>query len=107
MTTFDRREADFESKFAHDAELEFRVQARRDKLFGLWAAGLLGLDAVATDAYVRSVISADLAEPGPEDVYRKVRADLTAGNVAVTDAEVRAAMDATLVEARNQLLAAG
>lgn len=104
MTTFDDRETGFENQFAHDAAFEFRVLARRNKLLGLWAAGLLGLDDDAAAAYARTVVQADLVEVGDDDVFRKVSADLTAGNVALDDGAVRAAMTATLVEARRQLM---
>lgn len=104
MTTFDNRETEFENKFVHDAELEFRIVARRNKLLGLWAAGLLGLDDEAAATYAEAVIHADFVEAGHEDVFRKVMGDLTDGKVAVTEVEVRAAMAAKLVEARHQLM---
>ncbi len=82
MTTFDNREKAAESKFAHDAEIEFRAEARRNKLLGLWAAEQLGKSGAEAEAYAKSVIDADLHEAGDEDVFRKVRADLDPGKVS-------------------------
>jgi hypothetical protein len=101
MTTFDDREHAFEAKFAHDAEMKFRAEARRDKLVGLWAAGLLGKSDDEALAYAMSIVSADVAEAGIEDVIRKVAADL--GSLSSADA-VRAKMAELLPEAKSQLL---
>ena len=76
MTTFDDRENAFESKFAHDSEMQFRAEARRNKLLGLWAAGLMGKTGDAATDYAMQVIESDFAEAGDEDVYRKLAADL-------------------------------
>ena len=76
MTTFDDRENAFEAKFAHDSEMQFRAEARRNKLVGLWAAGLMGKTDEAAAAYALEVVSADFEEAGDEDVVRKVVADL-------------------------------
>lgn len=76
MTTFNDREKGFESKFAHDAEMQFKAQARRNKLLGLWAAGLLGKTGAEADSYAMDVVRADFAEEGHEDVYRKLASDL-------------------------------
>lgn len=76
MTTFDDRERSFEAKFAHDSELDFKAEARRNKLVGLWAATLLGKSAAEAEAYVQEVLSADIEEAGSEDVVRKLAADL-------------------------------
>ena len=96
MTTFDERERRFESRFANDAEARFRVEARRDKIVGAWAAGKLGLSGEKATEYARSVVRADLEEPGDDDVFRKLRADLPA---AVTDEEIRRHMSDALEEA--------
>jgi len=101
MTTFDDRENAFESKFAHDSEMQFRAEARRNKLVGLWAAGLLGKDGDAAAEYAMSVVAADFEEAGSDDVVRKVAADL-AGKA--TEAEVRAKMDEMLPVAKSQLM---
>lgn len=105
MTTFDSRENAFENKFAHDADLQFRALARRNKLLGLWAAALLGLTAEEADAYAKSVIAADFEEVGDEDVFRKVHGDLTAKGIDVSGDEVRSQMLALAAEARKQIAA--
>ena len=76
MTTFNDRENAFENKFAHDAETQFKIDARRNKLLGLWAAGLLGKSGEDADAYAVEVIKSDFEEAGYEDVIRKVSGDL-------------------------------
>lgn len=102
MTTFDDRETAFESKFALDATLQFRAEARRNKLLGLWAAGLMGKTGDEAAAYAVEVISADFEEAGVEDVVRKVAGDL-AGKASAD--EVRAKLMALMPEAKAQLLA--
>ncbi len=104
MTTFDEREAGFEAKFTHDADVEFRVTARADKLLGGWAAGKLGLSADAADDYAREVIRADFKHAGHDDVIAKVFGDLAARSLGVTEAEVRAALTACLAAAREQVM---
>lgn len=103
MTTFDDREQAFEARFAHDAEMAFRIMARRNRLVGLWAAAQMGLDAAEADAYAKAVVQADFEEAGDDDVARKLVADLLNRGVATSEVEVRAAMADTLVAARNQL----
>lgn len=102
MTTFDDRENAFESKFALDATMQFRAEARRNKLLGLWAAGLMGKTGDEAAAYAVEVISADFEEAGVEDVVRKVAGDL-AGKASAD--EVRAKLMALMPEAKAQLLA--
>ena len=104
MTTFDDRERAFESKFAHDEEMAFRVVARRNKLLGQWAAALMKLTPAETDAYSKAVVQADFEEAGDEDVVRKLFGDLTAAGVDIEDADVRRAIEEQTVEARRQLL---
>ncbi len=101
MTTFDDRENAFEAKFAHDADMQFRAEARRNKLLGLWAAGLLGKSADEAAEYAMSVVSADFEEAGIEDVVRKVAADL-AGKASADD--VRGKMTELLPVAKKQLM---
>jgi len=101
MTTFDDRESAFENKFAHDAEMVFRAEARRNKLVGLWAAEILGKKGPDADAYAIEVVKSDFEEAGHEDVVRKLTADL--GDRA-TDAEIRAKMAELLVVAKGQIL---
>ncbi|SEL41276.1 hypothetical protein SAMN05216382_1990 [Sphingomonas palmae] len=106
MTTFDDRERAFESKFARDEEMAFRVTARRNRLVGQWAAALMKLTPEETDAYAKSVVQADFEEAGDEDVVRKLLGDLTAAGVDVDEAQVRQALTQETVEARRQLLKA-
>lgn len=101
MTTFDDRESAFENKFAHDAEMLFRAEARRNKLLGLWAAELMNITGSDADAYAKEVVKADFEEAGHEDVVRKVKGDL--GELATED-EIRQKMDELLVVAKGQLL---
>lgn len=104
MTTFDDRESAFENKFAHDEELLFKITARRNKLLGMWAADKMGLTAEEANAYATSVVQADFEEAGDEDVVRKLIGDLTSAGVETSDPEIRAAMDAQMVEARRQFI---
>lgn len=101
MTTFEDRENAFENKFAHDAEMQFRAEARRDRLLGLWAADLLGKTGDEAEAYAKAVIKSDLEEPGDEDVFRKLSADL--GDKA-DEATIRNQMAALLAKAKAQLM---
>lgn len=105
MTSFDDRERAFESQFAREKDLEFRVTARRNKLVGHWAAGLMKMTPEEADAYAKAVVFADFEEAGDEDVIRKLIADLTAAGVAIDDAAVRRALDEQAIEALNQLKA--
>jgi hypothetical protein len=105
MTTFDDRKDAFERKFAHDEELRFKAMARRNKLFGLWAAGQLGKQGADADAYAKSVVMADFQEAGDDDVLRKVRGDLEAGGKRVPDAELRRTMTELLARAVEEVQA--
>lgn len=101
MSTFDNREKAFENKYAHDAEMKFKAEARRNKLLGLWAAELLGKAGADAEAYAREVIKADFEEAGDEDVYRKVAGDL--GDRA-TEETIRAKMQALMIDAKEQVM---
>jgi hypothetical protein len=101
MTTFDDRENAFEAKFAHDSEMQFRAEARRNRLAGLWAAGLLGKSGDEAAAYAMEVVSADFEEAGDEDVVRKIVADL-AGKASAD--EVRAKLKELMQLAKAQLM---
>ena len=101
MTTFDDRENAFEAKYAHDAEMQFKADARRNKLLGLWAAELLGKTGEDAAAYAREVIKSDFEEAGHEDVFRKVAGDL--GSKA-DEATIRAKMAELLAEAKAQVM---
>lgn len=101
MTTFDDRERGYESKFAHDANLRFKADARRNRLLGEWAAGLLGKTGDDARAYAMTVVTSDFEEPGEEDVYRKLAADLEG---KVGEAEIRAKMAELIQVARHQII---
>jgi hypothetical protein len=103
MSGFDKREEGFEKKFAHDEELRFKAMARRNKLLGNWAAAKLGLSGADAEAYAKSVVMADFDEPGDEDVFRKVRADLDAKSVAVSDEELRRVMNDLIGKAIEEI----
>ena len=103
MTTFDKREEGFEKKFAHDEELRFKAMARRNKLLGLWAAGVLGKSGADADAYAKEVVLSDFEESGDNDVLRKVVADLN--GKGADEAQVRAKMSELLAEAVAQIQA--
>jgi hypothetical protein len=104
MTTFDRREETFERKFALDEELKFKAEARRNKLLGLWAASELGMSGDAASAYAKEVVNADFEEAG-DGVFRKVKSDLEAKGIAVTEAELRARMNELMAQAIVQVKA--
>jgi hypothetical protein len=104
MTSFDDRERAFETKFARDEEMAFRITARRNRLVGTWAAGLMGLTPEETDAYAKAVVQADFEESGDEDVIRKLLGDLLSAQVDTDEAKVRAALHDATVEARRQLM---
>lgn len=104
MTTFDDRERSFEAKFARDEEMAFRVTARRNRLVGTWAAGLMGLTPEETDAYAKAVVQADFEEAGDEDVVRKLLGDLVSANVDMDESRVRSALHDASIEARRQLM---
>ena len=104
MTTFDDRERAFESKFAHDEELRFRVIARRNRLLGQWAAKLMGLSDAEADAYAKDVIRSDFEEAGDDDVIRKVLGDLTGAGLETDESQVREAIAHKEVEARRQIM---
>ncbi len=101
MTTFDDREHAFEAKYAHDAEMQFKAEARRNKLAGLWAADLMGKTGDAAAAYALEVVQADFEEAGIEDVVRKLAADLKG---KAEEALIRAKLEELLPVAKGQLL---
>ncbi|XWN34131.1 MAG: DUF1476 domain-containing protein [Devosia sp.] len=103
MTTFEERERAYESRFAHDEELRFKAMARRNRLLGEWVADKLGKSGDDVAAYAKEVVRADFDEPGDEDVYRKVRADLDTASAGVSDEELRQKMRELLVIAADQV----
>jgi len=103
MTTFDDRERGFEKKFELDQEQEFKAGARRNRMLGQWAAGLMGLSADSVEEYAKAVVKSDFELPGDEDVLRKVFEDLKGSGVTITEGDVRMKMDELLAQAREQL----
>ena len=103
MTTYDEREKGYEKKFAHDAELKFKAESRRNKMLGEWAGAKLGLSGTALTDYISSVRKADLAEAGDQDVLRKVKADFAAKSVQVSDAEIQKQLDTFFAQAVTDL----
>lgn len=103
MSQFDDREKAAENKFSHDKELEFKATARRNKLLGKWAAGLMGMEGEAVDVYAREVIEADFEETGDNDVYRKVKADLDKAGVEQSEHQIRRQMKDLLNTAIEQV----
>ena len=106
MTTFDDRERAFESQYARDQDLQFKIVARRNRLLGQWAAKKMGLTEAEADAYARDVIRADFEEAGDDDVVRKLLGDLTTAGVEIDEAQIRQALDHKMVEARRQFIEA-
>lgn len=105
MSTFDKREEGFEKKFAHDEELRFKATARRNKLLGLWVAEKLGKTGADAEAYAKSVVMSDFEEAGDDDVFRKVKADLDAGNAGQSEHQIRRTMDELMATAIAQVQA--
>ena len=105
MSTFDKREEGFEKKFAHDEELRFKATARRNKLLGLWVAEKLGKTGADAEAYAKSVVMSDFEEAGDDDVFRKVKADLDAGNAGQSEHQIRRTMDELMATAIDQVKA--
>ena len=104
MTQFDDRERAFETKFAHDEELKFRVIARRNRLLGEWAAGKMGLSEAETASYSKDVVRADFEEAGDGDVICKVLGDLTSAGIETSEAEIKQTLDHKEVEAKRQIM---
>ena len=105
MSSMDKRGQDFERKYALDEEQKFKATNRRNKLLGLWAAEKMGHGGDAAAAYAKEVVASDFEEAGDDDVLRKVLADLTAKNVAITETELRTKMDSLIADAVAQVKA--
>lgn len=103
MSELDKRGDAYENKFAHDAELKFKAEARRNKLLGHWAAELLGKSGDEIADYAKEVVRADFDEPGDEDVFRKLRADFDAAGVTQSDDDIRAKMSGLMAAAVEQI----
>jgi hypothetical protein len=104
MTTFNDREKVFEDKYKHDQELQFKVEVRRNKLLGLWAAEMLDKKGDEAQAYAKEVISSDFDEPGDDDVLRKVLGDLQAAGIDFSEHRLRHKMDELLSLAKQQVM---
>jgi hypothetical protein len=107
MSTFDKREEGFEKQFAHDEELKFKATARRNKLLGLWAAEKLGLKDAEAAAYAKAVVMSEIEGAGDHDVFRKLRQDLDAKGVALSDHQIRRTMDELMAKAVAEIKASG
>lgn len=103
MSTFDEREKGFEKKFAHDADLKFKAESRRNKYVAEWAGAKLGISGPALDDYIKAVRKADLSAAGDDDVFQKVKGDFTAKGVQVADAEIRKVMNEMLAKAVGEI----
>src|SRR3954471_15488001 len=103
MTTFDEREKDFEARFKHDQELQFKVKARRNRMLGLWAAQKMGLTGDAADRYAREVVDAEF-DGGDKNVVAKVAGDLTAKGQSTTEAQVKFQLDHLETAAKQQII---
>lgn len=104
MSGFDDRKDQFEKKFAHDQALRFRAEAKRNRMLGEWAGGLLGHSGAALEDYVKAVIVADFKEAGDEDVFRKIREDFKAAGVDQSDHQIRRHMDEFMAKAMEQVM---
>jgi hypothetical protein len=104
MTTFDERERAFENMYARDQEMQFKILARRNRLLGEWAAGLMGLTDVERDAYGKDIVRAEFEEGGDEAVVRKILGDLTSAGVECDETRIREALDHKQAEARRNFV---
>ncbi len=104
MSGMDDRSEAYENKFAHDEELRFKAEARRNKLLGLWAAELLGKEGEEAEEYAKQVVLADFEEAGDQDVFRKVRGDFDAAGVDQSDHQLRRTMDELMKTAMEQVI---
>lgn len=101
---FEERKTAAEAKFRHDEEFKFKVTARRNKLLGLWAAGLMNIEGADAEAYAKQVVISDFDEPGDDDVLRKVLGDLQAKGRSEDNTDVRRQMDSLLDQAKAELM---
>ena len=104
-SSFEDRKRQEEARYQHDQEFLFKVRNRRNRLFGLYVAELLGLSGPDADAYAKEVVLADFERPGDEDVFEKVRADLAAKGVEVSDHTLRKRFEVLEATAREQIKA--
>lgn len=104
MTTFDERERAFESMFARDQEMQFKIHARRDRLLGQWAAERMGLTEAEADTYARDLIRADFETVSDDDIVHRLMGDLTAAGIEIDEQEIRAQIEEKTIRARRQLI---
>jgi hypothetical protein len=105
MSGFEDRQKDFENKFKHDQELQFKVTARRNRIFGEWAGSQMGLSGEALTAYAKDVVMSDFEKPGDDDVLEKVQSDMKAAGSDVSTERLRKQMDDLMLEAKKQVMA--
>jgi len=101
MNKFEDRKKSFETKFAHDQELQFKVAARSNKYLGEWASSKLGKNDLEKQNYIQEIIKADMEESGNEDVFRKVQKDFKSASISVEDNEIRNQMEKALSRAKE------
>ena len=104
MSKFDEREKSFEKKFIRDEEFQFKINAKRNKYLGEWAADKLSKADNDKEEYVQEVIKSDFAEPGDEDVFRKIQGDFKNASIGISDLEIREQMTSLLERAQKELL---
>jgi hypothetical protein len=104
MTTFDEREKAFEKEFEHDQELQFRVNSRKNKLLGLWAAGLMGKSGADAEAYAKDVVMAAFEKPGGSDIMHKLMRDLAVAGRPMEEHTIRKQAERLLLEAKKQVM---
>ncbi len=103
MSGFKKRKQDAENRFKHDQELEFKANARRNKLLGQWASELMGISGDAAEAYAKEVVISDFDRPGDDDVLEKVLGDFTDKGVDMSTSKLRKEMDRLMEVAREQV----
>jgi len=103
MSTFDDREKAFENKFKYDQDVLFKINSRRARLIGLWAAERLGIPGAQAEAYAQEVVSADLDEPGHADIIRKLQADFKAKGLDISDHRITKELERQWEVARQQV----
>jgi hypothetical protein len=104
MTSFDDREKAFEQKFEHDMELQFKARARKNKMLGLWAAGMMGKTGEAAESYARDIVLADFEKPGEHDLVHTLMHDLAAAGKPTQEHTIRRQGERFLADAMKQLM---
>ncbi len=104
MTTFDKREDEFEKAFVHDAELQFKIDSKRNRLLGLWAAEKLGLNQTNSEAYADALVAAEASADADGKVFARLRADFDAADVDLSDHQIRREMEERTIEARKAIV---